>query len=237
MSDPHNPQDNYEANAAPRSGRAKPVLRDTAYRNFMDYLLSGQLKPGLLVSQRELCETTGSSIGAMREALKRLEAEGVITLIPQRGVMVREPSEREINDVYEVRKIIETHAIRAYVIDGDMDKIVEVKQQTIDAMERKAETRQEIAQVSRERSLIDDRLHQIIINSMNNRTLDELFDRLRLPVQVSRLAVQPRFVDSLPGLNEHLLIIDVLEKRDGALAAELMLDHLEKGRRRAVGLD
>jgi len=237
MSDPQNPSDDYDVGSTSRPGRAKPVLRDTAYRSFMDYLLSGQLKPGLLVSQRELCETTGSSIGAMREALKRLEAEGVITLIPQRGVMVRDPSEGEINDVYEVRKIIETHAIRAYAATGDMAKIAKVKQQTLDAMGRKAETRQEIAQVSRERSLIDDRLHQVIINSMNNQTLDELFDRLRLPVQISRLNVQPRFVDSLPGLNEHLQIIDALEKRDSDLAANLMLDHLEKGRRRAVGLD
>ncbi|NQW00287.1 MAG: GntR family transcriptional regulator [Rhodospirillales bacterium] len=237
MNDKQNSTGEYESKSAAHGGRAKPVLRDTAYRSFMDYLLSGQLKPGLLVSQRELCETTGSTIGAMREALKRLEAEGVITLIPQRGVMVREPSEREINDVYEVRKIVETHAIRAYAESGDLDKIAEVKQQTLDTMGRKPETRQEIAQVSRERSLIDDRLHQIIINSMNNQTLDELFERLRLPVQVSRLSVQPRFIDSLPGLNEHLLIIDALEKRDGEAAAAILMDHLEKGRRRAVGLD
>ncbi len=220
-----------------RSERSKPVLRDTAYRSFMDFLLSGQLKPGLLVSQRELCETTGSTIGAMREALKRLEAEGVITLIPQRGVMVREPSEREINDVYEVRAIIETHATRVYAESGDLEKIAEVKAKTIEAMERKAETREEIAQVSRERSLIDDRLHQVIIQSMQNRTLNETFERLRIPVQVSRLSVQPRFVDSLPGLNEHLEIIDMIEKRDADAAVKLMATHLEKGRRRAVGLD
>lgn len=226
-----------EEDLATRPGRAKPVLRDTAYKNFMDYLLSGQLKPGLLVSQRELCETTGTTIGAMREALKRLEAEGVITLIPQRGVMVREPSEAEINDVYEARVIIEAHATRQYAESGDLEVIAEVKQQTLDAMARKAETRQEIAQVSRERSLIDDKLHQVILQSMNNQTLNEIFDRLRLPVQVSRLSVQPRFVDSLPGLNEHLEIIDAIQKRDADEAVKLMKEHLEKGRRRAVGLD
>jgi len=228
-------EDSLKSNT--RSGRSKPVLRDTAYRSFMDYLLSGQLKPGLLVSQRELCETTGSTIGAMREALKRLEAEGVITLIPQRGVMVREPSEREINDVYQVRTIIETHATRAYAESGDLENIALIKQQTVETMARKPETREQIAQVSRERSLIDDRLHQVIIQSMHNHTLNDLFERLRIPVQVSRLSVQPRFVDSLPGLNEHLEIISQIEKRDADAAVKLMAIHLEKGRRRAVGLD
>lgn len=237
MSDHDNAYGDDILGSNPGSGRSKPVLRDTAYRSFMDYLLSGQLKPGLLVSQRELCETTGSTIGAMREALKRLEAEGVITLIPQRGVMVREPSEREINDVYQVRTIIETHAIRAYAESGDLEKVALVKQQTIDAIARKPETREQIAQVSRERSLIDDRLHQVIIQSMDNHTLNELFERLRIPVQVSRLSVQPRFIDSLPGLNEHLEIIAEIEKRDGDAAVRLMAHHLEKGRRRAVGLD
>ncbi len=237
MSDQEYLPDETGLSTSSRAGRSKPVLRDTAYRSFMEYLFSGHLKPGLLVSQRELCESTGSTIGAMREALKRLEAEDVITLIPQRGVMVREPSERELNDVYEVRKIVETHAIRQYAQSGDLELIATVKQQTLDAMARKAETREQIAEVSRERSLIDDRLHQIIGQSMDNQSLDDIYDRLRIPVRVSRLNVQLRFVDSLPGLREHLDIIAALEVRDGDEASRLMMDHLEKGRRRAVGLD
>ena len=96
MSESQRKGDHLGGSLSLRAGRSKPVLRETAYRKFMDYLMSGQLRPGLLVSQRELCESTGATIGAMREALKRLEAEGIITLIPQRGVMVREPEEKEI---------------------------------------------------------------------------------------------------------------------------------------------
>ena len=51
------------------TGRSKPVLRDVAYGRIMELLLNGQLKPGLLVSQRELCERTDTSIGAMRALL------------------------------------------------------------------------------------------------------------------------------------------------------------------------
>lgn len=237
MNDAQKPLDGNGSVSSKEVTRAKPVLRDTAYRKFMDYLLSGQLKPGRLMSQRELCEAIGASIGAMREALKRLEAEKVITLIPQRGVMVREPSEKEINDIYEIRKIFEVHAVRVFAVTGDLQKIAEIKAQTNEAIEGKAETRQELGLLSRERSLVDDLLHQLIIGALNNTTLDEMFDRLQVLVSVSRLSVQPRFMDSLPGLNEHLEIIEALENRDKEAAETLMSVHLEKGRRRAVGLD
>lgn len=225
------------ASSASRTGRSKPVLRDMAYRNFMDHLMSGQLKPGLLVSQRELCEATGSSIGAMREALKRLEAEGVITLIPQRGVIVREPSEKEINDVYEARMIFEPHAVRHYAINGDLDKLAAIKTKTLQILDGKPETRAQLAELARQRSLVDDLLHQTIIDGFGNLMINEVFDKFRICVQVSRLGLHPRIMDNLPGMREHLIIIEALQKRDGDAAASAMIDHLEKGRRRAVGLE
>lgn len=220
-----------------RTNRSKPVLRDTAYRNFMDFLMSGQLRPGLLISQRELCESTDSSIGAMREALKRLEAEGIVTLIPQRGVMVCEPDESDITDVYEARKIIESHAAHLYAESGDLTEIADIKRQTQEILERQAETREEVAVLSRERIVIDDLLHLTLLGALKNRAIDEIFEKLRIQIQVNRLGVQPRFVDSRPALREHLLIIDCLERRDGDGAARAMIDHLEGGCRRAIGLD
>jgi DNA-binding GntR family transcriptional regulator len=224
-------------NVGPKSRRSRPVLRDTAYRKFMDHLLSGSIRPGLLVSQRELCEATGATIGSMREALKRLEAEGTITLIPQRGVMVREPGEDEINEVYEARKIVETHATRIYAESGDLKRMAEIKSQTFFNIERKAETRAETSQLLKDRIKVDDLLHETLIKSLNNLTLEKIFDQLRIQIQVIRLGVQPRFIDSRPALREHIEIIEAIEARDPDRAAQSMFDHLEYGRRRAVGLD
>ncbi len=213
------------------------MLRDTAYRSFMDHLLSGDLKPGLLVSQRELCESTGSTIGAMREALKRLEAEGIITLIPQRGVMVREPDVQEINEVYEVRMLVEPHAARACASAADLDRIADLEQRTRAVLERTAETREQAAGLLREASRVDDELHQVVLGALHNRTVDRIFDQLRVPLQVSRLSVQLRFRSSRPGLREHLKIIEALRRRDGDAAAQAMTEHLEASRRREIGLD
>lgn len=220
------------------SGR-KPMLRDAAYRNFMNYLFSGRLKPGRLASQRELCEATGSTIGAMREALKRLEAEGVITLIPQRGVMVREPDTREILEVYQIRQLVEPPLARRYAESGEPARIAEVKRQTLDYLERGTvvETQEQAAGLLRERSRIDDLFHQTVLGALGNQTLDRMFDQLRLTFQVNRLSVQLRFTDSLPGLREHLTVIEAIERRDGAAAEQAMAGHLESSRRRSIGLD
>ncbi len=237
MNESQNRTDETDSRSSRSASRPKPVLRDTAYRKFMDYLMSGELRPGLLVSQRELCESTDTTIGAMREALKRLEAEGIITLIPQRGVMVREPDEREINDVYETRKIFEAYAAQIYAESGDLDKIAEIKEQSLEVLNRKVETREESARLSRERLIVDDLLHQTLIGNLNIQLANEIFDKLRIQIQVTRLGVQPRFVDSRPALREHLVVIEALEKRDGKAAAQAMIEHLEGGRRRAVGID
>jgi len=235
-----NPQNEYEQkglNVGPSSRRTRPVLRDTAYRTFMEHLLSGQIRPGLLVSQRELCEMTGATIGAMREALKRLETEGTITLIPQRGVMVREPGEIELNNVYEARKVIEVHAARIFAETGDLRRISEIKELTLYNIERKAETRAETAQLLKDRIRVDDLLHETLIGHLNNQTLEEFTNKLLIQIQVNRLGVQPRFMDSRPALREHIEIIEAIEDRDPDRAAQSMLNHLEYGRRRAVGLD
>lgn len=217
--------------------RARPVLRDTAHQNFMDLLLGGQLKPGLLVSQRELCEMTGSTIGSIREALKRLEAEGVISLIPQRGVIVRELEEGEINDVFETRKIIEVHAAQRFAEIGSQKLIVDIKQKTQEILERKTQTREDSISLSRERIAVDDLFHQTLIATLDNTVLDEIFERLRLQIQVSRLSVQPRFIDSRPALREHLVIIEALENGNSTAAATAMLEHLERAHGRAIGTE
>ena len=220
-----------------KSDRPRSNLRDQAYQSFMNELYSGNLRPGLLVSQRELCGLTDTTIGAMREALKRLEAEGVVSLIPQRGVKVRELGEKEINEVYEVRKILESHSAKCYAENGDLSTIVDIKEQTQDVLNRKSETREDSALLSRARFAVDDLLHQKLFEHLGNSALLEITEKLKVQIHVNRLAVQPRFVDSRPALKEHLRIIEAIENRDGEGAAQTMIDHLEAGRRRAVGIE
>jgi len=212
-------------------------LRDHAYQRFMDELFFGNLRPGFLVSQRELCELTETNIGAMREALKRLEAEDIVSLIPQRGVKLRELGEEEINEVYEVRKILESYSAKRYAENGNLNIIVDIKIKTLDVLNRKSETREDSLKLSRERIEVDDLLHQKLLEHLRNTALLEITQKLKLKIHVNRLGILPRFVDSRPALKEHLRIIEALENRDNEAAAQMMIDHLEASRRRAVGIE
>ena len=217
-------------------GRSKPVLRDVAYGRFMELLLNGQLKPGLLVSQRELCERTDTSIGAMREALKRLEAEAVVSLIPQRGVMVREINQKEINDAYQLREFIEIPAIRHYCQHVDRNLIAEIKAQTEEIITRRPATSEENQKNVRDRMEIDERLHFVMIRALGNQAIDAVYEKLSNQLRLSRLSVQPRFSDTFPAMSEHLRMIAALEAGDADEAAAAMSDHLEASRLRALGL-
>ena len=108
---------------------------------------------------------------------------------------------------------------------------------TREILNRNADSPAEAAQLMRERSLIDDLLRQTVIGVLNNQTLDGIFDKLRIPFQVSRISVQLRFTDSRPGLREHLIITEALQRRDADGAAVAMADHLELSHRRTIGLD
>ncbi|NJP34017.1 GntR family transcriptional regulator [Micromonospora thermarum] len=89
---------------------AAPSAAERAYRHLKRSILE-QIHPGgSLVSEGEIAEATGVSRTPVREALLRLEAEGLVKLYPKRGALIRPVSAREIADVIEARRLIELHA-------------------------------------------------------------------------------------------------------------------------------
>lgn len=226
----------HERPSSGSAGRPKPVLRDEAYRRFMHLLLDGRQRPGTLISQRELCEITGCSIGAMREALKRLEAEGIVSLIPQRGVKICEVNEQELNDAYQFRAMVEIPAVRHYVKVADPQELEDLRKHTFELAHRKAATSEELNDLVREKMAIDERMHLAIIGSLGNRLLSDIYEKVSNQLRLSRISVQPRFSETGPAMREHLLIIEALQRRDEEGAVRAMTDHLETSRRRALGL-
>ena len=132
---------------------------------------------------------------------------------------------------------MESHSARRYAENGDLVTLVDIKEQTLNVLDRKAKTKEESISLSRARFTVDDLLHQKLLEHLGNSALLAITEKLKVQIHVNRLAVQPRFVDSRPALKEHLRIIEAIENRDGEGAAQTMIDHLEAGRRRAVGIE
>ncbi|WP_160936647.1 GntR family transcriptional regulator [Teichococcus coralli] len=101
--------------AAPTPLTARRVAEDI----LRNAILVGELKPGQRLTERSLCELAGVGRTTVREAVRQLESEGLISTVPHRGPVVAVLSEGEARDLYELRAMLEGQAGRLCVLRGD----------------------------------------------------------------------------------------------------------------------
>jgi len=210
------------------------ALRHKAYERFKERLFAEVLKPGQFVSQRELSEIVKVPIGPLREALKRLEAEALVRLIPQRGIQITELNVTMLNESFGLRRILELAAARHFAAEAPMPVIREIEALTERVMKRVRTNpnRENLDEALR----VDWMLHDLIIDRMGNKTLADVhrvnFDKIRLARQHRRFT--PERVS--PALEEHLAVIAAFRARDPEAAAAALDRHLTIAHHRAVGL-
>src|SRR5512142_244050 len=102
------------------------TLRERILETIRDAIISGALKPGEKVAEPELAERYGISRTPIREAFRQLESEGYLTVIPRRGAVVSEFSQKDVEDFYAIKSILEGYAARQACIkltDRELDKL------------------------------------------------------------------------------------------------------------------
>ena len=120
-----------------RVSREGQSLRSMTVASLRKAILSLHLKPGEKLTERELCELTGVSRPLMREALRDLEAQGLISNVPHRGPAVAMLTRDDARDIYEVRSALEPMAARLFVeraTDGQVDELVAMASRCRQAM-------------------------------------------------------------------------------------------------------
>lgn len=222
-----------------KAGQDKPThttMRDLAHNKFMDGLYDGQLRPAQLVSQRELCELFDVPMGPMREALKRLEGEGLVTLIPQRGVRVLDIDEKTINDAFQMRLMLEVEAVKLYALHGDLETVRDLRRRTEGCVTASPNSGQPFLEVVKEQTKLDHEMHRLFVSAMDNGFASELMDRVLSRLRLSRLVFRLRNFSDRHAVMEHLEILDAVLKRDPQSAAKAMEAHLNRSWKRALGL-
>lgn len=210
------------------------MLREKAYARFKQRLFAGSLKPGQFVSQRELAETMGMPIAPVRDALKRLQAEALVRVIPQRGIQIADINAKLIRDAFELRSTLEIHAVRRFVERGDLDALTALDAQMRSIAER-AKSRLTDSLAS-EFVRLDFRMHEMLIAALDNELIAETYrvnaDRILLMRLVNRLTRERL----LAATAEHMTILDALRKRDGEAAAAAMARHLSAAFQKMMGV-
>src|ERR1700752_1995443 len=103
-------------------------LREKAYRSFPRRLLARDIRPGQFISQRELVALTGQPLGAIRELIPRLEAEGLIVTVPQRGMQVAHVDLNLIRNAFQFRLLMEREAVAAFTRDAGNDAVAALRE-------------------------------------------------------------------------------------------------------------
>ncbi len=210
-------------------------LSELAYSQFKQLVFARDLRPGQFVSQRELVKLTGVTLGPMREALQRLQVEGLVQVIPQRGIKVADANPKLIRDAFNLRIVIEREAARTFAAtasDGEFRGLDEAHQAIVDR-----------ARAGIDDALLDDAqrvdrgMHDSIVERLDNALIWSIHqinsDRIRLIRLDHGLLTQDNL---LKAMEEHLAVIAAWRRRDAAAAATALETHLATAMRRAMGL-
>lgn len=200
-------------------------------------VLSGELPSGTRLRQEALAEEFGVSRTPVREALRKLQAGGLVELQPHRGAVVRGLSSREIRDAYEVRAALEALAAQLAaerISRGQLQRLNHAQGEFRAALERTVARRQGGREVGdREIRLwgsANDEFHQTIHEASGNEVLvGALADLHRnFPRDLSRLVVSESTAMLEANVREHEAILVALARHDSKAAHELMQRHVAR---------
>jgi DNA-binding GntR family transcriptional regulator len=221
-------------------GHPRSTLRAKAYDSFTRHLLSREIRAGQFISQRELVEITGLPLGAIRELIPRLEAEGLVRTVPQRGMQIAHVDLNLIKDAFQFRLFLECQAVAIFAIEASARTIATSKQrhESIFARCLEAEAAEGItAQLIAEAQEVDWDLHAAIIDSLGNAIISDAYRVNSIKIRLIRQQ-QTRLNDGvvIPTMREHLAVIDAIAARDPERASEALRRHILSARDRAIGL-
>lgn len=209
-------------------------MREVAYERFKAQLFKRNLVPGQFVSQGELCALLDVPLGPTREALKRLEAESLVRLIPQRGIQIADIGVTLIREAFQFRTILELASVRHYAKHGDIDALAAVEDDTR-AIHARLVAGEHDGKLLDAALQVDWGLHNLIIEAMGNQILrsahQQNFDKIKMIRLHGR---SPRYLPL--AMEEHLPVIAAMRRRDPEAAAAALARHLAAAERRALGL-
>src|SRR5690349_434232 len=143
--------------------KARSLMREVAYERFKAQLFKRNLVPGQFVSQGELCALLDVPLGPTREALKRLEAESLVRLIPQRGIQIADIGVTLIHEAFEFRAVIELAAVRKFVLVASDATLDELERGTRGVLTRMKGTAEPDARLLDAALQVDWGLHNLLV--------------------------------------------------------------------------
>lgn len=188
-------------------------------------IFSRELEPGSWIDELKIAEAYGISRTPLREALKVLAAEGLVTMKVRRGAYVTEVSESDLVDVYHLLSLLESDAAGVVAKNAsavEIDDLQALHQELEEAAKPDAPDRERFFEVN-------ERFHMRLLEIANNRWRDQMVADLRKVMKLNRhnsLLKSGRIKDSL---NEHRALMAAIAERNPELTIQRMQEHFKNG--------
>lgn len=196
-------------------------LRELVLEAIRQAIIDGTLKPRERLMEIQLAEELGVSRTPIREALRKLEMEGFIVMVPRKGAYVADLSFKDIADVFEIRSALEGLAASLAAERITSEELEEMERCLVEKAEAILENNMD------KLVLVDTKFHETIYKASRNERLTNIINNLREQIQRYRattLAYPGRMQESL---DEHRAIVEALQARDVHLARQLAGEHIE----------
>ncbi len=204
------------------AGREESSLHDEILTRLRDYIVEGNIPDGGRVPERQLCAMFGISRTPLREALKVLASEGLVDLLPNRGARVRQLSERELGELFDVMGGLEGLAGRLAcenITDGEIAEIERLHYEMYGFYLRRD---------MHGYFQINQSIHHKIVEASRNATAGRI-RRIRYSANFARK--RERWGEAM---REHEMILDALRRRAGSELSDILFHHLRNKRTAAI---
>jgi DNA-binding GntR family transcriptional regulator len=188
-------------------------------------IFSRELEPGSWIDELKIAQDYGISRTPLREALKVLAAEGLVTMKVRRGAYVTEVSETDLANVYHLLSLLESDAAGVVASHANAQELADLQ-----ALHQALEQAAAPEQLDRERFFqINEQFHMRLLEIANNRWRNQMVADLRKVMKLNRhnsLLKSGRIAESL---NEHRALMAALTAQDIALSTQRMQEHFANG--------
>jgi DNA-binding GntR family transcriptional regulator len=197
-------------------------LRDVIFDTLREAIIVGELKPGERLMEVQLAEKMGVSRTPVREAIRKLELEGLVEMLPRKGAHIADLSVKDIMDVLEVRATLDglaTSLSASRISEEEIKELKHIHSQFINYVEK------ENLQGSIKK---DVEFHDIIYRSSRNDKLIQISNNLREQIQRFRVIYIKDYSSSRELIREHNEIIDAIISRSSDMAMKSAQSHIKK---------
>lgn len=198
---------------------SKEPLKHQAYQLIKDNIINCTYAPGAIINEELIREQIGASRTPIRDALSRLEQEGLVKILPKKGIVISNMTVQELNMLYEARLLIEPYVVKHYGNRIPQETYLEYYNLCRNAHRTLSENLSPAD--------IDDQFHQMFINAADNSYFRNLYSTIESQIRRTRMICRKTSSDRVTlTMNEHLAIVEAALKNDWKAAAAAMTTHL-----------